>query len=125
MTTAEAIRIMRQHLEGLFPKICPHCQRRFASLQEYVQVTQPVGETLSYDAELGDWNPAQPIGTMALSNCPCGTTLSLSSEGLPVSQMTQLLAWARIETKLRGITLQALLREARYEIRRQALAGTP
>jgi len=123
LTEAEAIRAMRRHLEGRFPKICPNCQRRYASLQEYVQATQPIGETFSYDAELGNWNPAKPIGTVALANCPCGTTLALTSEGLPLPQLAQLLEWARIETERRGITLQALLRQARHEIRRQALAG--
>ena len=122
LTEAEAIRAMRRHLEGRFPKICPNCQRRYASLQEYVQATQPIGETLSYDGELGDWNPAKPLGTVALANCPCGNTLSLTSHGMPVPQLMQLLEWARIETKRQGITLQVLLGQARNEIRRQALA---
>jgi hypothetical protein len=27
MTEADVIRIMREHLERLFPKICPNCRR--------------------------------------------------------------------------------------------------
>ncbi len=36
MTEAEVIRQMREHLESLFPKVCPNCKRRFATLREYL-----------------------------------------------------------------------------------------
>ena len=102
MTDAEAIRIMREHVEGLFPKECPNCHRRFATLREYVLATKPLGATLSYDAEVGDWNPKEPVGTTAMANCPCGTTLTLTSEGISLMKMWRLLNWARVETKRAG-----------------------
>ena len=122
MTEAEVIQIMRQHVAGLFPKVCPNCHRRFATLREYILATQPVGATMSYDAEMEDWKPMEPVGTAAMSNCPCGTTLTLSSEGMSLLQMWRLLNWARVETKRRGMSQVELLNYVRLEIRKQVLA---
>ena len=122
MTEAEAIRIMRKHIEGLFPKVCPKCQRRFASLREYILATEPIGSTISYDVEIGDWTPSKPLGTAAVANCPCGTTLSLTSEGMSVVQMWRLLLWARGEMKQRNLTGPQLLDYLRGEIRKQVLS---
>jgi hypothetical protein len=122
MTEAEVIRIMRAHLEGLFPKVCPNCNRRFATLREYLQVTRHVGPAMPYDAELDDWNPMQPVGTVTLANCPCGNTLSLSSDGMALLQLWSLLNWARRETKRRRMSPRELLNHLRAEISRQVLA---
>lgn len=122
MTEAEAIRIMRKHVEGLFPRDCPKCHRRFASLRDYILETQPVGATISYDAEAGDLKPFAPMGTTAMANCPCGNTLTISSEGLPLVQMWRLLHWAKSESERRGITYKELLAYVRDEIRKQVLA---
>ena len=121
MTDTEAIHLIRKHVESLFPKECPNCHRRFANLREYVQGTQPVGATISYDAEAKDWQPNHPVGTTASANCACGTTLMLSSEGIPIRHMWRLLHWARAETRRRGVTPQQLLENIRAEIRRQVL----
>ena len=64
MTEAEVVRIMREHLEGQFPKVCNTCKRRYATLREDPLNTQTVGPA-SYDAEVGDWNL-----------CPLGPPLS-------------------------------------------------
>lgn len=122
MTEADVIRAMREHLEGLFPKDCPNCNRRFATLREYLLVTKHLGPPMPYDAEFGDWNPLRPVGTVTLANCPCGTTLTLSSEGMPLVQLWRLLNWARIETKRRGLSPRELLGYLRDEICKQVLA---
>jgi hypothetical protein len=57
-----------------------------------------------------------------MANCACGTTLTLTSEGIPIRQMWRLLHWAMNETRRRGLTPQQLLEQARLEIRRQVLA---
>ena len=57
-----------------------------------------------------------------MANCPCGTTLALSSQGMPLSQLWSLLAWARIETYRRGLSPQELLNYLRDEICKQVLA---
>lgn len=122
VTDAEAVQIMRAHLEGLFPKICPTCRRCFSTLRDYVLNTERVGTTISFDAEMGQWDTKSPIGTVAHANCRCGTTLALTSDGIPLEQMKLLLDWARTETRRRNLSLQQLLDLARDEIRRQVLA---
>lgn len=121
MTEAEVIQIMREHAEGLFPKVCPNCKRSFAKLREFILVTQRLEPAISYDAELGDWSPSRPIGTVWLANCPCGTTLALSSKGLPLSKLWQFLDWVKVEMERRGLSQEELLRYLRDEIRKQVL----
>jgi len=113
---------MREHLEGLFPKVCPNCGRTFVSLREYLTETRIVGSSIPYDADMGDWQPTNPVGTVVYSNCPCGSTLALSSDGIPLLRLWPLLNWARIETKKRGMTPQQLLNYLRDEICKQVLA---
>ena len=122
MTEAEVIRIMREHLEGQFPKVCPTCNRRFVTLREYLLTTKPVGSAMPYDAEAGDWNPLQPLGTMTFANCPCHATLTLSSEGMPLLQLWALLDWARLECAMRHLTPRELLNHLRNVICREVLA---
>jgi len=129
MTEAEVIKIIREYLERLFPKDCPRCQRRFASLREYLLTTKQLGPAISYDLDLGNWNPLRPMGTLSLSNCACGTTLALSSSSMPLSQLGALLNWGSAEARKRGQTPQELLNYFRDEIWKQVLAapdkGTP
>ena len=122
MTEAEVIRMMRAHLEGQFPKVCPNCQRRYVTVREYLLHTAHLGSAMPYDAELGDWNPAEPLGTVTYANCPCGTTLALSSKGMPLTRLWRLLNWARTETHRRNMIPQELLNYLRDEITRQVLA---
>ena len=57
MQEDDVIRIMREHLEGLFPKARGNCGRRFETLREYLMVTEHRGSAMPYDADLGDWEP--------------------------------------------------------------------
>jgi hypothetical protein len=123
MTEAEVIRTIRGHLEGQFPKVCSACKRSFLTFREFLLITTPVGSTISFDAELGNWEPAQPLGTATFVNCPCGSTLCLTSEGMPLRRLLPLMNWARVETKRRGQTVQDLLNYLREEIRKQVLAA--
>ena len=122
MSEAEVVTAMRRHLEGLFPMACPLCQHRYASLREYLQHTEHQGDAIPYDAELGHWHPLRPIGTVTLANCPCGNTLGLSSEGMPLILLWKLLNWARIEMKKRQQTPRELLNYLREVICTQVLA---
>ena len=121
MTEAEVIRAMREHLEGLFPKICPTCDRRYETLREFIQSTKIAGPAIPYDAEYGDWKPAKPLGTMTFAHCSCGNTLALTSHGMPLLQLWSLLNWARAETKKRQMTPQELLNYLREKISQQVL----
>ena len=122
MTEAEVLKIMREHLEGLFPKVCPNCQRRYPTLKEYVQITERLEPSISFDGEAGRWRPLKPLGTFSYANCPCGNTLALSSNGMPLLQLWSLLNWARTETQARGISLRELLTHLRHEIIEEVLA---
>jgi hypothetical protein len=124
MTEAEVVSIMREHLEGQFPKVCNACKRHYATLREYLLNTETVGPAIPYDVEMGDWNPLRPVGTMTFANCPCGNTLALTSEGMPLLQLWSLLNWARHETNRRGLTPHELLNHLRDKITKQVL-GTP
>lgn len=119
---AEVVAAMRKHLEGHFPLVCPLCQRRYPTLHDYLQNTEHQGDAIPFDAELGNWRPRRPIGTVTLANCRCGNTLSLSSEGLPLIQLWRLLNWARIETQRRKQTPRELLNYLREVICTQVLA---
>jgi hypothetical protein len=122
MTEAEVIRAIREHLEEQFPKVCLVCKRSYANFREFLLITTPTGSTLSYDAELNDWKPEQPIGTATYANCPCGNTLILISRGMQVRRLWLLMNWARLETRKRGQTVEELLNYLREEIRKQVLA---
>ncbi len=122
MTEAEVVRLMREHLESQFPKVCPNCHRHFADLREYILNTHRIEPSVCYDAEIEDWNPLRPVGTVTYTNCSCGTTLALSSHGMPILRLWSLYNWARGETKARGVTMNELLNYLRDEIRQQVLA---
>ena len=66
MTDDEIIQMMREHFEGLFPRVCGNCGRYFASFRDYILNTTSIGESIFYDAELGDWETTKPIGGAAL-----------------------------------------------------------
>jgi len=116
---------MREHLESQFPKVCPTCQRHFPTLYDYIQVTKRVEPSISYDAEVGDWNPKEPIGTATYSTCTCGSTLALSSHGMPLLRLWSLYNWARLEKKRREISMEQLLSYLRDEIRKQVIEAGP
>jgi hypothetical protein len=122
MTEAELLRMFREYYEGLFPRDCPNCGRRYATLREYIVRTQRLWPSLNYDIELGDYKTPRPIGGLAMANCLCGTTLALSTKSMPVSQTHLILEWIRTETERRGVTPAELLDHLRDEVRKQVLA---
>jgi hypothetical protein len=123
MTYLEALEIVRRHFESLFPKSCSTCGRRFASLREYILSTRRVGQAISYDAELGDWQTQQPIGSLAFANCSCGSTLVLSTEGMPLPQRQALLAWVREEAERQHVMPSELLERIRNDLGKEVLEG--
>ena len=121
MTDDEVIRISFEHFAGLFPKTCPRCRRCFATFREYVLATKPVGVAISYEAELAAWKTEQPLGAFALANCPCGSTLAVTTEGMPLPKIHLMLEWIRVETERRGVSSSDLLEYVRDEVRKRAL----
>lgn len=121
MTDEDVFRIMHTHFEGLFPRGCPTCGRYFANLRDYILDTERIGDTISYDVELCDWEPEEPLGAVAFTNCPCGTTLVLTTRGIPVAVLHEVLQWVKTETARRGVGHMALIDAVRDEVRRRAL----
>jgi hypothetical protein len=121
MTEDEVVRILCEHFESLFPKVCPSCDRCFLSLQEYILVTIRVGPSVSYDAAMGDWQTRQPIGTVVMANCSCGSTLTLSTKTMVLARRLAILNWVRTETQQRGVSPSELLEYLRDKVRKRVL----
>jgi hypothetical protein len=122
MTDEEMIRLNYRHYASLFPRACTSCGRHFQTLRDYILSTKPVGATISYDAELGEWNTTQPLGAAAMANCPCGSTIALTTDGVPLAIRQAMLDWIRVQIKTRGVTQEQLLGWVRGEVRKMALA---
>jgi len=125
MTEREVVDIVRQHFESLFPKTCNNCGRKYGTLREYILTTARLGPARSHDADLGEWDTAEPLGTQVLATCSCGTTLALSTDGMELSQRQALLGWVKEETVQRGMSPTDLLEHVRDQLRRQVLAEDP
>jgi hypothetical protein len=125
MTEAEVIDVMRQHLEGKFPKQCGCCDRTYASLKDYLLHTTHVGPPKSYDVELGVFRPTQPIGTMSLANCACGNTLVIDSTGMSLLTLWRLMRWLTGEMSRRGQESSVVLEDLRRAIDRATLTASP
>jgi hypothetical protein len=121
MTEDEVVQNLHEYFDSLFPKVCPNCNRSFATLLEYIQATKRVGIPISYDANDNDWKTPKPIGSIALANCSCGSTLALTTEYMALPLRLELLNWVRMETERRGLSPSELLEHLRNEIRRRVL----
>jgi hypothetical protein len=121
MTEEEVVQILHEYFESLFPKVCSNCNRTFATLGKYIQSTERIGQPMSYDAELKTWNTMQPIGSVAMVNCPCGNTLALDTLSMQPPLRLELLNWLRIETQQRGMSASELLDHLRDEVRKRVL----
>jgi hypothetical protein len=121
VTEADAIRITRAHIESKFPKICTNCGERFETLSDYLAKTRHVGPPVSYDAEVDDWSPEKPLGTISLANCVCGSTMVIESAGMPLRTVARLMMWARAESSRRKISMRQLLEWLRSQIDDQVM----
>ncbi len=121
MTEDDVIQTLYEHFKSLFPRVCPKCSRRFVTLRGYIQITKRIGLPVCYDVKLGHPGTELPIGSLAMANCPCGSTLSLTTEGIPLPVRLELLNWVMIEKDRRGVSSSELLEYLRDEIRKRAL----
>lgn len=121
MMDARLARMVRGHFERLFPRSCPRCGRSYASLRDFIEGTTRVGHPRSYDAEVGDWMPTEPLGTMTVSNCSCGTTLALSTQGMPLPELHAGMHWLKTESQRRQKPPEEVLACLRDNIRQQVL----
>lgn len=115
MTEDDVVRIVRSYIEGLFPRVCPNCGRRFGSLRDSLEFTTHLASPILYE-EIAEEIPAKPLGPISMAACRCGTTLSVGSQGLPQAQLVELLTWVRSESLRRSIGVRDLLRHIRDRI---------
>ena len=125
MTKAEVITIVQRHIEGKFPKRCGVCGRSYANLKDYLLHTTHVGQPISYDFDLGVFEPTQPMGTASMANCSCGNTLCVDSKGMSLLTLWRLMCWLRAETARRHQTAAEVLEDLRRSIDEATLADTP
>jgi hypothetical protein len=121
MDEETVITIIKEYLEGQFPRNCESCGMQFNSLAEYIKNTSMLGDPVSYDMETNEWEPETPLGTYSYANCNCGSTVALTSKGLTRWTILQLMMWVRVESWKRGVTIKELLRHLRMELRRRVL----
>ena len=117
----QVVNIIQTAVENLFPKDCGACNRRFNSMKEYLENTTHIGQPRSYDADMQDWQPSNPLGTFSFSKCNCGNTLALGSSSVEVETMWQLLAWVKKEGQRRGVSINELLNDLRAKMNAQVL----
>jgi hypothetical protein len=120
VTEDDVVRIVRSYIEGLFPKVCPKCGRRFDSLREYLRSTTHLGSPNLFEP-LGDEMSANPLGPIAHSTCLCGNTLTIGSEGIPKAQLVELLKWAKADSHRRSMGMNEVLRQLRDRIDEEVL----
>ena len=123
ITEEETIKIILGHFERFFPKTCSVCGCHYESYKEYLQNTEPLGEPHSYDVENGDWTPLNPIGTYVFSDCKCGNTLSIGTDGMDLLVLWRIMFWARLEKARRKIPFGCLLNDLRTKVCNQALSS--
>jgi hypothetical protein len=122
MTENDIVRTLLKFFAGLFPRTCPKCGLRFASLREYVLATQPLWPSIDYDMEMGQDTTSNPIGALVMATCSCGSTLALSSRSLPLVQAHAIRNWIRAEAERRGVEPAALIDHLRGVGRRLILS---
>ncbi|MDP6526493.1 MAG: hypothetical protein QGH15_19955 [Kiritimatiellia bacterium] len=113
MEENDVIEIVKEFIATKFPKECECCGRRYDSFADFLHNTFHLGKPMSYDAESGDWQPVEPLGTLSMATCSCGTTLAISSSGMNVKTLWRLMKWAKTETEERGISPGELLNTLR------------
>lgn len=122
MNKEEILDFLYEYYCSRFPKTCSACGHRYETLTEYIQRTRPTGRAVSYDAETGNWGLKRPIGSVLMVNCPCGTTLSLTTDDMPMDRRKRVLKWVHEVTESTGAATSDVLGTLRAEIRDRALS---
>ncbi len=116
MEEKDVIEIITTFISRQFPKDYACCGKRYHTLADYFKHTTQVDKPISYDAEDNDWKPKNPIGTMSISNCECGTSIALHSKGMRIATLWRLMHWAKNESRAEGKTMSDFLEDLRNKI---------
>lgn len=128
-TLKEAVEIVRNYLESLFPKTCPNCNKVYSSYREFLLETKSEGDPIDYDDEYDELTnhkepiPKKPIGICMYYQCNCGSTLALSSLKMPVKEYLKLLLWGRKYRKEQGLSLKEFMHLIQSKVNQYYLIG--
>lgn len=109
---------MLQYLDSQFPRACSTCARQFSDFADYVGSTSVIGTPVCFD----DDDAAlliDPIGTVSMVNCPCGTTLTMNCAHGEMYE--QFVAAIKADAALYSTTVAEVLQLMRAEIRSRAI----
>ena len=112
----EAFVIALEHLRRHHPRQCPNCGERFETPEQYLRKTTRLGPPMLFDPQLPGPPDAPPIGALSYANCACGSSLSVSGEGMPPEDFRRLVGWARDEARDREVGICVVLDELRMEV---------
>ncbi len=120
MNENELIEIVHTYISTTeFPKQCGKCGHNYHTFADYITHTVGAGIASEHDADIDNWDPAELIGELALSNCSCGNTLSISTMRMPQQTVLSLLLWVKLEALNRKISVEQLLKELKQKIRQR------
>ena len=121
MRERDAVKIIRDFLSRQFPKSCNCCGKNYHTLADFLQYTTHTGKPVSYDAEEDNWYPTEPIGTISVYTCSCGSSMSLSSKGMNTSVLWELMDWAKKRANEQQTNISDVLDDLRNKIERGIL----
>jgi len=76
---------------------------------------------VSFDADLGEWQPTEPLGILTYATCPCGNTLALGTDTMAQAKRLAILEWVRRECEERGVRPSVVLDDLRAVLRLKVL----
>jgi len=122
MNEDEVIEALKTALEGLFPKNCTKCGRKFSTFKEFLLNTAHLGEPIFYDAVSGNTVHCPPYGIVAMFNCSCETTLAVRINELCPVTLNRLLHWVNCEAKKQGVSVDQIMAQIRVKVDNKVLA---
>jgi hypothetical protein len=121
VTEADVVAIIRKHIEAQFPKTCSMCHRIFRTYADYVRTVTPVGAPVLFAKTRTDGETKAPLYAVGMTNCPCGTTVSISSLGMSEEPVANITRWALERAARDGTTVAQLLDRLLTRLRAEAL----
>ncbi len=108
------------YLTAQFPRACTTCARPFPDFAAWVSTTSPLGMPVCFDQGDAEAAGEDPVGTLSMVDCVCGTTLAISCHHPDSEMYQQLVAALRGDAVRHAISVDDVLQVLREEIRRRS-----
>jgi hypothetical protein len=115
------LEIALAHSNRSHPRSCRTCGRLFEDLRAYFEATTTVGTPQCYDLP----DPNASIGTLALVNCACGTTLGIHADVFNAVEYPEFLALLDQESHATGAPPSEVLEHLRQTLRARVMGRPP